>query len=251
MKKVTIILFLIAFSGCDSEKAVDCFQSAGKLMTKEIVLPNFEEILILDRVKLYLTYGETQKVLVKTGANLLGEIKLSVEENSLILKNENTCNMVREYKSVEIYVTSPNLTSVRNGSQWIVESTNTLVYPNLTLLTEDFNGEGKSHTNGGFDLQLDCDTLKIVNNGYAVYFLSGKAKQLSVGFYAGDGRLEASELIVQELEVFHRSSNQMIVNPQASLRGEIRSTGDVISLNRPPVVEVEEFYTGKLVFETP
>jgi hypothetical protein len=41
----------------------------------------------------------------------------------------------------------------------------------------------------------------------------------------------------------------MFVNPQRSIRGEIRSGGDVIAVFRPPVVEVEEFYTGRLIFE--
>ena len=40
----------------------------------------------------------------------------------------------------------------------------------------------------------------------------------------------------------------MIVNPQQSLRGIIRSTGDVITLNSPPIIEVEQIYTGQLIF---
>jgi len=41
----------------------------------------------------------------------------------------------------------------------------------------------------------------------------------------------------------------MVVNPQNSIRGKIVSFGDVISKNRPPVVEVEELYKGRLRFE--
>ena len=41
----------------------------------------------------------------------------------------------------------------------------------------------------------------------------------------------------------------MIVNPQQSIIGEIRSLGDVISKNIPPVVEVTEYYTGTLIFD--
>jgi hypothetical protein len=40
----------------------------------------------------------------------------------------------------------------------------------------------------------------------------------------------------------------MIVNPQQSLEGEIRSVGDVISLQTPAVVDVELYYTGQLLF---
>ena len=41
----------------------------------------------------------------------------------------------------------------------------------------------------------------------------------------------------------------MIINPQQSLTGVITGTGDVIAVNRPPVVDVEERYTGRLIFE--
>jgi len=61
--------------------------------------------------------------------------------------------------------------------------------------------------------------------------------------------LEAENLRVNEVRIFQRSANIMIINPVESLRGSIRGTGDVISVNRPPIVEVEEYYTGQLLFE--
>ena len=41
----------------------------------------------------------------------------------------------------------------------------------------------------------------------------------------------------------------MVVNPQQSISGEIRSTGNVIALNQPPLIDVASYYTGELVFE--
>lgn len=250
MRKVCLLLVGLAFWSCNSEKAPDCLQTTGDLVTKEIELPPFEKILLFDRVKLYLTDGEKQKVVVETGENLLSEVTFSVEENKLTIKNENTCNLLRDYKMVKVYITSPNLTHLKNGSQWVVESTNTLKYPALTLRTEISSSSKTSHTDSGFNLKLACEELHIVNNGMASYFLSGNVKNMFVGFYSNDGRLEASNLLVQNLRFYHRSSNLFLVNPQKSLRGEIRSTGDVISRNKPAIVEVEEFYTGKLIFET-
>lgn len=247
--KFSIFLFCsLFFSSCEIDKTTACFQAAGTSITKEMEVPDFEKILVYENVKLFVAEGPEQKVVVKTGENLLENIQISVKENTLILKNEASCNLFRDYKLVKIYVTSPNITEIRNAGQWIVESTNTLEYSNLTLLTEDFNFEGEVHTDGGFDLQLDSEEVKITSNGFSVYFLSGKVENMFVGFYASDARLEAPNLEVEKLEIFHRSSNKMIVNPQESIKGEIRSTGDVISKNHPPIVEVEEFYTGRLIF---
>jgi len=41
----------------------------------------------------------------------------------------------------------------------------------------------------------------------------------------------------------------MVVNPQLELTGELLGTGNLISVNQPPLVDVERLYTGRLIFE--
>ena len=60
--------------------------------------------------------------------------------------------------------------------------------------------------------------------------------------------MEAADFLIQDLIVFHRSTNKIIVNPQVSIVGEIRSLGDVISKNEPSLIDVTEYYTGRLIF---
>ena len=93
------------------------------------------------------------------------------------------------------------------------------------------------------------EELIILANGLSNFYLTGSADKANIGLYAGDSRVEAENLIINELVIYHRSTNKMIVNPQESIIGQIRSLGDVISKNRPPIVDVKEYYTGKLIFE--
>jgi len=72
---------------------------------------------------------------------------------------------------------------------------------------------------------------------------------LFVGFYAGSSRFEGENLIAKNIEVYHRGSNDMIVNPIQSLTGELRGTGNLISVNTPPTVDIEQIYNGTLIFE--
>ena len=58
-----------------------------------------------------------------------------------------------------------------------------------------------------------------------------------------------SNLTINEFDFFHRSANKMIVHPIDKLSGQLVSTGDVISVNRPDIVEVETLFTGQLIFE--
>ncbi len=56
-------------------------------------------------------------------------------------------------------------------------------------------------------------------------------------------------MIAQRVGIFQRSSNDMIVNAEQSVTGEIRGTGDVILVSAPLVIDVQQFYTGQLIIE--
>ncbi len=249
MKKILFTVIVIFIFGCDSEKGLDCFQSSGNIIQEEFTLDTFTEIIVWERVQLFIIQGAEQKVVVETGENLLNDIDLQVKEGSLSIFNNNGCNLVRDYGLTKVYVTSPNITQIRNSSGLAVESVGIIGFPSLTLLSEDQENEDNYHVDGDFKLQLDVEELSIVANGLSKFFLSGTAERVDIGLFAGDIRVEAADLIIQDLTLYHRSTNHMIVNPQQSIRGQIVSLGDVISKNRPPIVEVEELYRGRLIFE--
>lgn len=244
--KYLIVFFVLA--ACDSDSAWDCVKAAGTIVQEEIPLENFEKLDVRHRVQLIVKQGEAQKVVLETGENLRGKISLKITNGELRIENTNNCNLVRDYGITKVFITSPNITQIRNGSGLSVLSDGVLSFQSLALLSEDTAVDGDIHTVGDFELQLDVENLNIVANGKSNFFLSGQAETATMGLYSGDGRIEAGEFVVQNLSIFHRSSNKMIVNPQQSIEGEIRSVGDVISLNEPPLVDVEEFYTGRLIF---
>ncbi len=93
------------------------------------------------------------------------------------------------------------------------------------------------------------EILRVTGDDFSNFFLSGSTDHLNIFIANGDGRVEAQNLFAETVEIQHRGTNKLFVNPQQVLKGEIRSTGDVISVNRPPVVKLESFYTGKLIFE--
>lgn len=141
------------------------------------------------------------------------------------------------------------MTWLQNSSGSSIESIGTLKFENLWLRSFNQEKDPGIHTDGDFILDLEVGNLRITNDNVSNYFLTGKAENFNAFFAAGDGRLEAGDLIVQHCDIFHRGTNKMILNPIQSIKGEIRSLGDVIAKNRPPIVKVETFYTGRLIFE--
>jgi hypothetical protein len=179
----------------------------------------------------------------------MSEIQLEVIDSVLTISDRNSCNWVRDYGITKVYITSPNIKQIRNSSGLTVKSEGVLRFPFLDLVSEDRVIEDVYHVDGDFDLDLDVGWLNINANGLSKFYLRGKTWGGFFGLYDGDVRVEAADLEIQQLNFYHRSTNKMIVNPQQSIRGKIWGLGNVISKNRPPIVEVEELYTGRLIFE--
>jgi hypothetical protein len=248
MKKLIYSVFTILLLSCNGDNVPDCFQNAGKIIQQEVVVETFDKITVFERIELIVTDEPTQKVTIETGEYLLNDINIKVEDGRLLLVNNNACNLTRNYGITKVYVSSPNLTEIRNSSGLTLSSNGILNYNSLRLISEDFNQTNVTHTDGDFNLQVNSNKIDIVVNNLSSIFINGSVNNLFIGFYSGDARFEGANLIAQNINIFQRSSNDMIVNPQQSLTGEIRGTGDIISLNRPPLVDVTQFYTGKLIF---
>ncbi len=239
------MLFIIS---CDSENAIDCFQRTGDLVRQEVEVPDFSRILVNQNVEMVLKQGEQTSIVIETGDNLLNEVSAIVEGDRLVLSNTNDCNFVRDFNQTKIFVTAPNITEIRSASQFDISSDGTLTYPQLRLLSEDFVEDNEGSVTGTFTIIIENQSLIIVGNNITSFFLSGSTNNLNVNFASGTGRFEGEDLVATNVRLRHRGTNKIIVNPQESITGEIRSTGDVISINQPPVVDVQEFFTGRLIF---
>ena len=249
MKKLLYIFIATILLSCNGKNVPDCFQNAGAIVQKEFIVEAFNKIIVFERVQLILKEASEQKIIVETGEYLMNEIVVEVENGQLILKDENGCNLTRDYGLTKIYVSAPNITSIRSSTGLPILSDGVLNYPNLSLVSEDFGAEGLYHTVGDFRLEVNCTNLNVTTNNLSHMFLSGAVENLTIGFYSGNSRFEGRHLIAQNILIFQRSSNDMILNPQLTLVGEIRSTGNVILVNEPPVVDVQVYYTGRLIVE--
>jgi hypothetical protein len=233
---------------CDSENANDCFQKSGRIITEEIALPTFTKIKVNRDVELILKEGDTQQVIVETGENLLNDVEFSVVNERLEITENNTCNFVREYNITKVYVTSPNITEIISSTQFKISSDGVLNYSDLDVLSEDYH-DSSIIAVGDINLNLNTQNLKVVGNNLTTFKFSGTTENLNITFSAGDGKLKAANLIANNVTIYHRGTNTIIVNPQLELTGALVSTGNLISKNHPPLVDVEELYSGRLIFE--
>ncbi len=240
-------MLLSVIFGCDSESAPDCFKTAGTIVQEEVTVAGFDKILIYEGVELIIKEGTTQKVIVESGSNLIGNVSVEVSNNQLIAIDNNGCNFVRDYGLTKIIVTSPNIVEIRNSSEQSVSSEGTLNHPTLRLLAEDY--ESNYLNVGDFYITVNNNNLSVSANGISNFYINGQTTNLNVGFFAGDSRFEGKDLIATNVKVTHKSSNDMLVNPQVKIEGDIFSLGDVRAFNNPETIDVTEHYHGRLIFE--
>lgn len=104
-----MIAIITLAGGCKKENLGDCFKSTGSLTTEMRELPSFNRLEVEDNVNVYIRFGETNKAEVEAGKNLLDLIETEVVDNTLFIRNKNTCNWVRSYKvpvNVELHCQS-------------------------------------------------------------------------------------------------------------------------------------------------
>lgn len=245
MKKL-IYIIIIVFFACDKEDANDCFQTEGEIIQQEVAVSQFQKILVNKDIELIISQGGDYEVIVETGSNLINDIKVEIVGEELRLSDNNSCNFVRGYGITKIHVIAPNITEIRSSTQFDISSEGELNFDNLILISEDSNASD-SYTVGDFRLTTNSNTLRVVSNNISSFYIDGITESLIVGFYSGTGRFEGEDLLAKHIDVFHRGSNDMIVHPIESLSGELRGTGDLITVNQATTVNVEQYYSGQLI----
>ncbi len=248
-KKIIYIWILIVLVSCNIDNVSDCFQSTGSIISTEIQVEPFTKIRFENDISLILTQESIQQVIIETGENLINNIQVKVENGVLILQDNNSCNLAREYGVTKAYVSVPNLTEIRNSSSSDVTSNGVLNFPYLTLVsntTGNIEGVKKS---GDFILQVLCEKFNVSANGQSIFYITGEAKNAYLSFSDEWPRFEGENFKIDTLSFFQRSATYMKVSPQKKVSGEIRGVGDVILVNRPDIIEVEDFFTGRLIIQ--
>ena len=243
------VLLSLIFTACDSPDAPACLTAPGKIIQKEVILEPFSQVAVYGKIKVYIEQGAEQQIIVEAGENLMDAVAANVEDGKLILKDRNDCTFFQTTYEPKVHIKVPNLTYIENSGNRMIEGVGELNFPSIRLRSNNHAKNPEVYTNGDFKFELNSKSIFVSGDDFSNFYLTGKTGYLVAQFWAGDGRLDARDLVADSVQIFHRGTNKMILNPQQALRGEIRSTGDVISVNRPPIVEVQSFYTGKLIFE--
>ncbi|HUH51491.1 MAG TPA: head GIN domain-containing protein [Flavobacterium sp.] len=240
----TLFTLLLLCSSCNSETANQCVRTSGSTVKYELEdIPPFNRIRIEEGIELVLSQEATHKIEIEAGSNLINDISVNVIDGELIIKSNVSCNWLREYASAKVYVTFVELSQIYSVSQYKVRSTQVLFFDHIELASGVYQ-EGVSSE---FEMEIQSNHLTIQSNDASYFKISGTSNSMFVAFWAGVPRIEAPNFKVNTIDVFQRSSNDMILHPIDEIRGNIYSTGNVILKNTPNLIDVQQHYTGELI----
>ena len=249
-KKIKYIwILLVVLVSCDIDNVSDCFQSTGAIISTEFQVEPFTKIRFENDISLVLKQDSIQQVVIETGENLLSNIQVKVENGVLIIQDNNSCNLVREYGVTKAYISVSNLTEIRNSSSRDITSNGVLNFPSLSLVSNTTGNIEGTNKSGDFILQVVCEDFYVSANGQSIFYITGETKNANLKFTDEWPRFEEENFKIDTLSFLQRSATYIKVSPQKKVSGEIRGTGDVILVNRPDIIEVEEFFTGRLIIE--
>ena len=92
MKKI-ILIVLVLYSFLTCSKPGDCVESTGKLVSKTVAVAPFTKIYVKQGIELIVKQGLDYEVVIKTGENLVNDISVSQDGNTITLKDNTTCNL--------------------------------------------------------------------------------------------------------------------------------------------------------------
>ena len=225
----------------------DCFKGNGNQVIQLFPLENFTKIKVYDGVGLVIKEGTNYEVKVITSDNILDNLEVRLQGNMLVVKDNSTCNIARDYGLTTVYVTAPNITEIHSKTDQDIRSDGVLNYSDLKLISIDLSdGAGT----GDFRLSLNTINLYVESNNVSNFYLTGQSQNLHVFFSWGNGIFYGENLIVNIITIYHRGSNNIFLFPINSIEGNIYATGNVVLKNNPIVSpNVIQHFTGRLILD--
>ena len=244
--KTYTFIFLVLIS-CEINKVKDCLGASDNTITKEITVAEFDKIVVFDDINLVIKQGEEQKIILTSAKNYSDHISVLTKNETLILKNELDCELLKDYNRTFITVITNQLSYLKNGSNKTIKSEGVLMFPEITLVSESEDSDREIHRIGDFNLNINTDQLNIRSNGKSNFFLTGNVQNAAIKILDDDSRIEATHLKIENATVFHRGTNHLFLNIQNSITGEMRNTGNIYVSGNPSVINVKELFKGKLI----
>jgi hypothetical protein len=211
----------------------DCLKGDGDVITREIYVPEFEKVHLNGSADVFITQGNTRRILVEIDENLIDHINRDVYRDIWEIEIDRCVSRIHEFN---VYITTPHITELAiNGSGKILGD-NTFLEDEINL---EINGSGD------IDVGIEGEAVHISIEGSGNIFLEGNVDLLNHEV-DGSGDLEAFDLLTERAFIDVLGSGDSEVWVTDLLDVLIEGSGDVL-YRGDPIVESEINGSGRII----
>ncbi|HWF43896.1 MAG TPA: head GIN domain-containing protein [Candidatus Kapabacteria bacterium] len=218
MQHRAIIFFpivLIALCSCHRMWPIEkSIAGNGNTITEDRQIGTFTGIDLEGNYEVTLTQGPVSSLRIVTDSNLLAYIKSSIEGGKLVLTSEAN---LQPTKSTQVYISSPNYTSIEIQGSAEVHGATPIKSDDLT-----FNIAGS----GSADLEIHAQKLKTDVEGSGKLTLKGDALTYTADL-AGSGSVDAVAMPVETAKIDIAGSGDADVFVAKRLDADIAGSGNI------------------------
>jgi hypothetical protein len=232
-----IVLMLISVS-CKKENRGDCFKSAGSIIEEERLFANIDTVVIEKYIDVYFVQDTLDKVIIKSGKNLLPLIKTEQIANVLYISNNNTCDWVRSYKTpYEAYVHVKSIKGITANGTGKISSVNQIKGDYIRLSNTAMSE---------FNLNLDYKDVIVYVFGFGNLTLSGKAIMIDA-FLGGSCNINFRDIPCAFGYISTSSTGDTYIDASKEVGANIRGRGNVYYKANPDTAYVIRTNKGEMI----
>ena len=210
---IALVLILIAGMGFSQTKG------SGNVTTEDRNTGDFTSIKLTCSADLYISQGSTA-VTVKSDDNIIDMVETTVEGGTLVISIKG--RGFRSISVLEVYITTPDLSKLKNSGSGDISFENTFSANDLFI---SINGSGD------LEAKFDVRNLELKVSGSGDTELSGVRGVFKVS-NSGSGDLDAEDLKLEECYIKNSGSGDIeLVGKTNNLTATMMGTGVVDGYN--------------------
>lgn len=237
---ICVICVLILNLSCNKENAGDCIQTTGNIITQTREVLKFDKIQIEDNINLFISQDSTSGITIEAGENLMPEIITEIHGDTLIIRNDNSCNWVRRFDiPVNMWVNVTDLRNLYIHGYGTISNTGTLELDSFRL----DSWESASKVN----LTIHANYTNFhMNTGPLDLTASGVTNSCYM-YAAGFAVANTSKLETKNMQINSSGTGDFYVHASEILGAEIKSFGNVYYEGNPTQITTKISGSGQLL----
>ena len=209
----------------------DRIEGSGNVITKDINVKSFDELIASGVFNLLLSQGDKESLKIEADDNLMDLFIIENEGSTLKIKMKKNSNF-NSKKQLKVYVTFKTLKSMDLGMVGGTTSDEKLKFTDLKL---------KNQSVGSVSLNMTLQTLNMENQSVGSVKLEGSAENAVVKNNSV-GSINAGNFVVQKMDIENNGVGSATVNAEKELKysdsflGKVSNRGNATVKKKNKVV---------------